>query len=209
MQTLAHLGTVLAKPVGRTLELTERTPVPLRAATASVLGVTGGVVAALAHLRTVRAPAIWWAVYIARLPNVSLIAAARFRRDALSMPTSRITHRHAPIRFGILLVPGAALFQDPFLVDTGGFVHNLRPHSIRRTSRWNSNAPLLVPFLVGYFPGGRYEYLVLLDLLAHVWTLQIIVDYQLGKLSCRQGSRQDHNQSERFDGDRSYASHFA
>lgn len=104
------------------------------------------------------------------------------------MPTSRITDRHAPIQFGILLVPGAALFQDSFLVDTGGFVDDLRPYSIRRTARWNSNAPLLVPFLVGYFPGGRYEYLVLFDLFAHVRTLQIVVDYQLGKLSCRQGS---------------------
>lgn len=193
ISTLAPLGTVLAKPVGRALELTECTTVALRTATAPVLGVTGRVVATLAHLRTVRAPAIRWAVYIARLSNVSLIAAARFRRDALSMPTSRIAHRHAPVEFGILLVPSAALFQDSLLVDTGRFVDDLRPHSVRRTPRRNGHAPLLVPFLVGYFPGGRYEHLVLLDLFAHVRTLQIIVDYQLGQLCGRQSSRQDHN----------------
>lgn len=62
VQALAHLGTVLAKAIGRTLELARRAPVTLRTATAAVLGVTGGVVLALAHLRTVRAPAIRWTV---------------------------------------------------------------------------------------------------------------------------------------------------
>lgn len=143
------------------------------------MGVTGGVVFALAHLRTVRAPAIRWTVYITRLPDVSLITAARFRRNALAVPTTGIAHRLAPIEVLVLRVSRAALFQDSFLVDTGGFVDNLRPHSVRRTPRRNSHAPLLVPLLVGDFPGGRHKHLVLFDFFANIGAFEIIVDYQL------------------------------
>lgn len=208
VQALAHLGTVLAEAIGWALELTRRAPVTLRTATAAVLGVTGGVVLALAHLRTVRAPAIRWTVYIARLSDVSLVTAARFRRNALAVPTSGIANRLAPVEFLVLRISRAALFQDPLLVDAGGFVDNLRPHSVRRTPRRNGHAPLLVPLLVGDLPGGRHKHLVLLDLFADVRAFQIVIHYQLIQLGCSQGGRQDHNQAERSSVHQSYASHF-
>lgn len=177
VQALAYLGAVLAEAVGRTLELAERAAVPLRAAAAPVLGVTRGVVLAPAYLRTVRAPAIGRAVYIARLSHVSLVTSARFRSDTLSMPAARIAHRLAPVEIFVLFIPSAALFQNPFLVDSGSFIHDFRPHSIRRTPGRNGHAPFLVPFLVGNFPRCRHKHLVLFDFFAHVWPFQIIVDH--------------------------------
>lgn len=92
---------------------------------AAVLSVARGIVLALTHLIAIGAPAVWWTIYIARLPRITLIAATGLWRNTYAMLASDSTCRYTPISLLVLLVPSAALFQYPLLGYASGFVYGL------------------------------------------------------------------------------------
>lgn len=107
------------------------------------------------------------------------------------MFTARAAHWHAPIAAVVLLISGAAFLQDPLFGDAGGLVDDLCLEAVRRAARRHRNTPLLVPLLVGDLPRGRHEHIVLLDLLADMWPLQVIIDHHFLQLTEHRNGRKN------------------
>lgn len=177
----AHLGTVLPKPMAGAFLLTVPALVPTLTATATVGRIANRIVHALALLRTVRTPQIRWTLNVAGLAGVTLIAAAHVRLNALAVPASGLTFRHAVLLPLVQFVPDAALLHDALLDDRARLVHRPDLDPVRRTAGWYAQAPLLVPLLVCFLARCRYRDGDVFHFLAHVRALQVVILDEFGK----------------------------